>query len=122
MNVIRTKAVELTVIPAIAYKHKLASGGAGLKILRLDCTETAVCSIDKRTGELVPYGKIDETVFPYEAFEEALDLTIGLPYSARGTIKITVISDNEEMPEEEVIVEVEIVEPEEERRLPVAGF
>jgi len=107
MNVIRTTAVELTAIPAIAYKHKLASGGAGIKILRLDSEESAISTIDKRTGELVPFGKVDEELFPYEAFEEALDLTIGLPYSARGKIKVAVTTDDEPAPEDEVVVEDE---------------
>ena len=90
MNIIRTKAVELTVIPAIAYKQKLASGGAGVKIMRMDSDKSAVYTIDKRTGESVPFGAIDEEVFPAEAFDEAIELTSGLPYSARGNIKITV--------------------------------
>jgi len=90
MNIIRTKAVELTSIPAIAYKQKLASGGAGVKILRMDRDITAVYTIDKRSGEPIPYGGADEDSFPAEALEEAMELTSGLPYSARGNIKITV--------------------------------
>lgn len=89
MNIIRTKAVELTTIPAIAYKQKLASGGAGIKIQRIDGDQTAVCTIDKRTGDMIPYGKVDGDAFPMEAFDEAFELTVGLPYSARGTIKLS---------------------------------
>lgn len=91
MKIIRTIAVELATIPAIAYKQKLAAGGAGIKILRIDSDAAAVCTLDKRTGEAVPYGthKIDETLFPAEAFDEAVELTNGLPYSARGTIKLS---------------------------------
>lgn len=89
MNIIRTKAVELTTIPAIAYKQKLASGGAGIKIQRIDADQTAVCTIDKRAGDMVPYGQVDGDAFPMEAFDEAFELTVGLPYSARGTIKLS---------------------------------
>ena len=89
MNIIRTKAVELSGISAMAYKMKLASGGAGIKIIRTD-GKTAVCTIDKRTGGVVPYGKFDEALFPLAAFEEAVELTIGQPYSARGKIKVVV--------------------------------
>jgi hypothetical protein len=89
MNIIRTKAVELTTIPAIAYKQKLTSGGAGIKILLIDSDHTAVCTIDKRTGNMIPYGNFDESLFPLEAFDEAFELTRGLPYSARGTIKLS---------------------------------
>jgi len=90
MNIIRTRATELTTIPAVAYKQKLASGGAGVKLMRIDREETAVATIDKRTGEPVHYGIVDESLFPYEAFEEAVDLLEGLPYSARGKLKINV--------------------------------
>ena len=88
MNIIRTKAVELTTIPAIAYKQKLASGGAGIKMLRIDCDQSAVSTIDKRTGDLLPYRDFDEDLFPPEAFDEAYELTEGLPYSARGLVRL----------------------------------
>lgn len=88
MNIIRTRAVELSTIPAIAYKQKLAAGGAGIKLLRTDNEKTGVATIDRRTGEGIPYGVLDEALFPMEAFDEALELTIGLPYSARGTIRV----------------------------------
>jgi len=87
-NIIRTKAVELTSIPAIAYKQKLSHGGSGIKILRMDENESAVCTIDKRTAEMIPYGTFSEERFPVEAFDEAFELTSGLPYSARGNITI----------------------------------
>lgn len=91
MNIIRTKAMELTTIPAVAYKQKLPAGGAGIKILRLDQDVTAVATIDKRSGETIPYGKMDETLFPLEAFDEAAELLMGLPYSARGNISVKIV-------------------------------
>ena len=101
MNIIRTPAVELTSIPAIAYKQKLAAGGAGIKIFRLDKDAAAVISIDRRTGEGVPYGKIDETLFPEEAVSEAISLTSGMAYSARGKLKVTAQTDIKEPDEVE---------------------
>ena len=103
MNIIRTQAVELTTIPAIAYKQKLASGGSGLKLFRLDQNTTAVFTIDKRTGLLLPYGKIDNKLFPEEALDEAMEMTTGLPYSARGKINVTVfeIKEPEDVTEDE---------------------
>ena len=89
MNIIRTKAVELTTIPAIAYKQKLSAGGAGIKIQRIDSDQSGVCTIDKRTGNMIPYRSFDEKLFPMEAFDEAFELTVGLPYSARGSIKLS---------------------------------
>jgi hypothetical protein len=106
MNIIiRTKAVELTTIPAIAYKMKLQAGGAGVKILRLDKDASAAYSIDRRTGESKPYGKVDGKLFPPEAFDEAIDLTQGMPYSARGNIKPDI--SKYEIPKEEALPEAE---------------
>ena len=93
MNIIRTTAVELTAIPAIAYKQKLSAGGAGIKIFRLDRDASAVFTIDRRSGEALPFGKADPTLFPEEAVAEALEATTGLPYSARGKLRITVFEE-----------------------------
>jgi len=104
-NIIRTKAVELSTIPAIAYKQKIQQGSA-IKILRLDQDVSAVSTIDKRTGETVPYGKVDSALFPAEAFEEAAELTCGAPYTARGNIVVDVSkyepTTEEELPEESI--------------------
>ena len=89
MNIIRSTAVELASIPALVYKQKLAAGGAGIRMFRLDQDAVAVFSIDKRTGYAVPYGPFDAGLFPDEAIDEALELTSGLPYTSRGKIKIT---------------------------------
>ena len=96
MNIIRTTAVELSEIPAIAYKQKLTSGGAGLRILRLDQDAAGVFTVDKRTGLAVPYGKIDENLFPQNAVDEALELTLRLPFSSRGKIKVSVFEEVKE--------------------------
>ena len=89
MNIIRTTALELQTIPAIAYKQKLASGGSGIKIFRIDQEAVAVISIDRRTGEGQPYGAMDAKLFPEEAINEAIELTLGLPYSARGKLTLS---------------------------------
>lgn len=109
MKIVRTISVELTSIPAIAYKQKLTSGGAGIKILRLDTEATASATIDKSTGKPIPYGKIDGTLFPIEALKEAIELTDGMPYSGRPNIKIDVskYSEKKEETEEERINIVE---------------
>ena len=96
INIIRTPAVELTTIPAIAYKQKLSFGGAGVKIFRLDTDASAVVTIERRTGEGTPRGKIDAQLFPEEALSEAIALTSGMAYSARGKIKVTVQTEVKE--------------------------
>ncbi|MDR0468653.1 MAG: hypothetical protein LBH09_01615 [Peptococcaceae bacterium] len=109
-NIIRTTAVELSIIPALAYKQKLASGGAGIKIHRLDKDESAVFAIDRRTGEANPPVKVDADLFPEEAVLEAMELTSGQPYTARGKLRIYYteeILDNEEDDDEEDVEETE---------------
>ena len=93
MNIIRTTAVELAAVPAIAYKQKLSAGGAGIKIFRLDQDVSAVFTVDRRTGEAVAYGKCDTELITDEAIAEALELTSGLPYTARGKLRVTVLED-----------------------------
>ncbi|MCL2629921.1 MAG: hypothetical protein FWD49_00170 [Firmicutes bacterium] len=92
MNIIRTTAIELSSIPAIAYKLKIKTGGAGVKIHRLDTPDIATFTVDKRTGTLVPYGKVILEVFPLNAQAEAVSLTAGLPYSSRGMVSKPVVS------------------------------
>ncbi|MCL1882816.1 MAG: hypothetical protein FWF81_03575 [Defluviitaleaceae bacterium] len=94
MNIIRTKVVELSEIPAIAYKMKLKSGGSGIKLYRTDQDATLFTEIDKRTGE-VPAAQIKDELFPENAFVEALELLEGLPYSARGKVKIVISEEAE---------------------------
>ena len=96
MNIIRTPAVELTTIPAIAYKQKLSAGGAGVKIFRLDADAVAVVTIDRRTGEGVARGKVDAALFPEDAVSEAISLTSGMAYSARGKIKVAAQPETKE--------------------------
>lgn len=93
MRIIRTVAVELSTIPALAFKQKLqSSGGAGIKLFRLDREADAVFTIDKRSGEGIPYGPVDAALFPPEAVEEAIELTGGLPYTKRGKLNVKAFS------------------------------
>ena len=92
MNIIRTPVVELTNTPALAYKFKMSAGGAGLKIIFEGTDNTETYAITRR-GELVatsPQGSVSE------AAKEALELTMGLPYSARGKVKAVFVTDSDE--------------------------
>ena len=89
MNIIRTPVVELTKTSALAYKFKMASGGAGIKIIfeGIDNTETFAIT---RRGEVVsttPQGTVSDAAL------EALELTMGLPYSARGKVKAVFVAE-----------------------------
>jgi hypothetical protein len=103
MNIIRTKVIELTAVPAVAYKIKLRSGGSGIKLHFTDHEATAFAEIDKRTGEVVLDPVSEAAPLLREGFEEAQEMLAGLPYSARGKVKITVSSETEddEVTEEE---------------------
>jgi len=96
MNIIRTKVVELEVIPAVVYRIKLRTGGSGIKMHRTDQDATFFAEVDKRTGDIIIDGHLDQNLFPEDAFNEAMDLLAGLPYSSRGKVKIMVSDDVED--------------------------
>ena len=105
MNIIRTKVVELSILPAVAYKLKLKTGGSGIKLHRTDRDAAAFAEVDKRTGGIVQGSDVDFSVFPEEAFDEAIEMLAGLPYSARGKVKIMIDEDvaENEVKESEVL-------------------
>ena len=80
---IRTELVKLTVIPASAYRQKLASGGSGIVILRNDSAQPGIASISRTSGEAIPTKNTPAKLFPKEAFQEAIALTAGRPYTKR---------------------------------------
>ena len=92
MNIIRTPVVELTNTPALAYKFKMSSGGAGLKIIYEGSDNTETYAITRR-GELV--ASPPQTAVS-DAAKEAFELTLGLPYSARGKVKAVFVAATDE--------------------------
>lgn len=96
---IRTKIVELSTIEAAAYRQKLKDGKSGIVILRYDTSQPGLASVDKRTGTAEPSANTNIEMFPPEAFQEALELTSGMPYSRRGAVKLS--SNLETVDEEE---------------------
>lgn len=83
-SMIRTNTVELTVIPAIAYRTKLTSGGSGIVILRDKASQPGVAAISKTSGKAIPAANLPADLYPEEAFAEAIKLTAGLPYKKQG--------------------------------------
>ena len=81
---IRTETVKLSRVAGLAFKQKLAAGGAGLTIITPD--DKAVYTINKRDGSAVPYGVVDLKLFTPKVVEEALELTRGLSYKRMGSI------------------------------------
>jgi hypothetical protein len=108
---IRTKTVDMATIKGIAYRQKLKEGGAGLTILTEN--DKAVVTINKRDGSYVPYGLLNEKIFTEAVWEEAFDLTNGLPYRRMGTAKYV------EKVSEELISESMAIDTEEESKADV---
>ncbi len=86
---IRTRLVELSTIEAAAYRRKLGAGHSGVVVMRYDTPQPGLASVNKRTGEANPADNVNVDLFPLQAFQEALELTSGMPYSRRGPVKLS---------------------------------
>ena len=106
---IRTKAVKLSVIPAIAFRQKLAQGGSGVTLLRGDTQQPGIAQISRTSGEAIPNKQTDLKKYPMEAFAEALELTKGLPYKKQKGVKADEKLFMEEHKEDDVFEEEEII-------------
>jgi len=82
--VIRTRLVELSSLEAFAYRQKLRGGQVGIVILRNDSAQPGLALLNRQSGSADPAHNTSADLFPLESFQEALDLTAGLPYSSRG--------------------------------------
>ena len=96
---IRTEVVKLTVIPAIAFRQKLPTGGAGVTIVTTDSEQPGLASISKTSGEPIPSTNTPLAIYPIKAFAEAIALTAGMPYRKRGGVKVTQEKIEEVAPE-----------------------
>ena len=112
---IRTNSVTLSVMPALAYRQKLPSGGSSVVIIRADATQPGVASISKTSGEPIVADNTPAELYPPEAFAEAIELTAGMPYRKQGKPRI-VAQDlqqvevepepaDEELPEAAVVID-----------------
>lgn len=106
---IRTKAVKLTVIPATAFREKLQKGGSGITILRADTKQPGLATISNTSGKPIPNKQTDLKKYPIEAFEEAAELTRGLPYSKQAKLKPEEKAYMEQHKKETVIEEEEVI-------------
>jgi len=86
--IIRTKLVELSTFAAVAYRQKLKDG-PGVAILRYDAAQPGFASISRKTGEPVPSANTNLEMYPVEAFQEAIELTGGMPYARRGKVQLS---------------------------------
>lgn len=107
---IRTNVVTLSVIKAIAYRRKLPSGGSGIVILREDVSQPGIAAISKTSGEAIISDNTPGRKYPKKAFQEAMELTYGLPYKKQGPVQLKGEIRTEEETTEEVIAEEVIVD------------
>ena len=107
MSMIRTNVVTLTVIPAIAYRQKLPSGGSGITIYRYDTVQPGIASISKSSGKAIPAANTSRKLFPQAAFSEAIELTAGMPYKKQKGVRVAEekVVETEEPAEEAVAKE-----------------
>jgi hypothetical protein len=84
--VIRTRLVELSTLEAVAYRQKLRGGQSGVVILRPDTAQPGLALLNHQSGQPDPAANTPAALYPLEAFQEALELTSGLPYSSRGPV------------------------------------
>ncbi len=99
---IRTETVKLTTLQATAYRQKLTSGGAGIVILRSDFAQPGIASISKTSGQAIPTANTPKEMYPMEAFQEAIELTGGLPYKKRKAPSAAVLPTEEKEPTPEI--------------------
>jgi len=85
--VIRTRLVELSTLEAVAYRQKLRGGQSGVVILRPDTAQPGLALLNHQSGQPDPAANTPAALYPLEAFQEALELTSGLPYSSRGPVR-----------------------------------
>ncbi len=102
---IRTNVVKLTTIPAVAFRQKLTAGGSGITILRYDYEQPGIASISKTSGKPILSANTPAKLYPEEAFLEAMQLTVGMPYHKQKGVKLqgeAPVEVVEEVPEPEV--------------------
>ncbi|HIK43527.1 MAG TPA: hypothetical protein IGR64_01430, partial [Leptolyngbyaceae cyanobacterium M65_K2018_010] len=68
-----------------------------------------LATINRKTGEPDPAPHTNLEQFPLAAFQEAIELTAGMPYSRRGAVKLSGESVASEAPEEESAEELATV-------------
>ena len=104
---LRTKAVKLTVIPAVAYRVKL-NEDRSLTLIRDDYSQPGIAAISRTTGEPIPAANVNLEKYPMEAFKEAIELTRGLPYKKGKGAKVEKgsLTEKKEKPVEEVVIDM----------------
>lgn len=76
---IRTGLVELSAMAGFACRVKKGDGFV-IRVISYGEGAYADARLDRETWGLIPVGEVDQSVFTPGVFEEALALTLGMPY------------------------------------------
>ena len=74
-------------VAAADRKQKGCRPTAGVVILRQDSAQPGLALLNRNSGQADLAAHTPADLFPQEAFDEALELTAGLPYSSRGPVR-----------------------------------
>jgi len=85
---IRTRIVELSDFPAVAFRRKLKAGVVALIVQPYDGGQPGLAIIDRNHGLPAPAANSPARYTP-EILAEAAELTAGLPFTARGAVRIS---------------------------------
>ena len=74
-------------VAAADRKQKGCRPTPGAVILRQDSAQPGLALLNRNSGQADLAAHTPAAMFPQEAFDEALELTAGLPYSSRGPVR-----------------------------------
>ena len=86
---IRTNFVSLCTCNGVAYREKLPAGGSRVVILQVGVKQPGIAEISKTSGEPIPAKRNPKNQYSLENFQEAIELTAGLPYSNQKPVKLS---------------------------------
>ena len=85
---IRTNFISLCTCNGVAYREKLPAGGSRVVILEVGVKQPGIAEISKTSGEPIPAKRNPKNQYSLESFQEAIELTAGLPYSNQKPMKL----------------------------------
>jgi hypothetical protein len=85
---IRTRIVELSTLPAIAFRRRLSGGHTAVVVQPYDGGQPGSAMLNRSTGgaDRAPNAP---AIYTDEVFSEAVELTRGLPFTARGAVRVS---------------------------------
>jgi hypothetical protein len=85
---IRTRIVELSTLPAIAFRRRLFGGHTAVVVQPYDGGQPGNALLNRTTGGADRAANAPG-IYTDEVFAEAVELTRGLPFTARGAVRVS---------------------------------